>query len=176
MSGEQPPSTAAPGRRWEIDVLVEDRAWLTTVPGAPAVVRRAARRTLSAVGAPGGHITLVLADDRALRGLNGAFRGKDRPTNVLSFPDEPDAGRFGDVILARQTLLGEASRQCKRPLAHLAHLVVHAVLHLFGYDHDNRFAAERMEWRERRILADLSVRDPYATSAQRRDGERRSQR
>ncbi len=156
--------------------MVEDRAWLTAVPGATVVVRRAARRSLAAVGAPAGRVVFVLADNAAVRRLNRTFRGKDLATNVLSFPDEPRLGRFGDVILARQTLLGEASCQAKRPLAHLAHLVVHAVLHLFGYDHGSRFAAERMEWRERRILADLSVRDPYGSQAGRRDIEHRPQR
>jgi len=148
-------------RRWEIDLLVADRAWLSCVPGAQATVRRAARRALAEVGAPAGGLALVLSDDAGVRRLNRDFRGRDRATNVLSFPDDPDAGRFGDVVLARQTLIGEAAAQGKSLRAHLAHLVVHAVLHLFGYDHNDRQQAERMEWCERRILADLAVADPY---------------
>lgn len=154
-------------RRWDIRVMMEDRLWAAAVPGAEAMVRRAARLSLAAVGAPPGGLTLVLADDAALRDLNRRFRGKDWPTNVLSFPDLPRAGRFGDVILARQTLLREAVRQGKRPIGHLAHLVVHAVLHLFGYDHDRLYTAECMEWQERRILAHLSLPDPYRAGAAR---------
>jgi len=125
------------------------------------MVRRAARLTLAAVGAPSGGVSLVLADDGTVRRLNRSFRGIDRPTNVLSFPDRPEDGTFGEVILARATLLREARHQHKTPLAHLAHLVVHAILHLFGYDHDATRDAERMEWRERRILSALAVADPY---------------
>ncbi len=148
-------------RRWTIDLLVEDRAWLSTLPAAQSVARRSARRTLAEVGAPPGGLTLVLSDDASVRRLNRGFRGADKATNVLSFPDAPEEGRFGDIVLARETLLAEAARQGKRPRAHLAHLVVHAVLHLFGHDHQGRLEAERMEWRERRILADLAVADPY---------------
>ena len=101
--------------------------------------------------------------------LNAAFRGLDRPANVLSFPAGGGAGYFGDIVLARQTLQREAAVQDKRVRDHLAHLVVHAVLHLFGYDHRTGGEAERMEWRERRILADLSIADPYRP----RNGRRR---
>ncbi len=150
-----------PKLRWEIVLLIEDRAWRSTVPGAAATARRAARRALSDIGAPPGGLTLMLSDDAAVRALNCAFRGTDKATNVLSFPDAPDAGSFGDIVLARETLLGEAATQGKTPRQHLAHLVVHAILHLFGFDHECRLSAERMEWRERRILADLAVPDPY---------------
>ncbi len=150
-----------PSRRWTIDLLIEDRAWRSRVPGAPATVRRAAWRALANVGAPPGGLTLALADDATVRALNRSFRGADKATNVLSFPDDSMMGRFGDIVLARETVIAEALVQGKAPRAHLAHLVVHAVLHLFGFDHDRRLDAERMEWRERRILADLAVADPY---------------
>lgn len=154
-----------PRRRWEIDLVIEDRAWRSSVPGAAATARRAARRALSDIGAPPGGLALVLSDDRRVRSLNRDFRGADKATNVLSFPDQPEEGRFGDIVLARETLLREARSQGKSARQHLMHLVVHAVLHLFGFDHDRPLAAERMEWRERRILADLAVPDPYRPPA-----------
>ncbi|MEQ8652882.1 MAG: rRNA maturation RNase YbeY [Kiloniellales bacterium] len=166
-----------PRRRWEIDLLIEDRAWRSTVPAAASTARRAARRALADIGAPPGGLVLVLSSDREVRVLNRDFRGADKPTNVLSFPDFPSAGRFGDIVVARETLLREAAAQGKSARQHLAHLVVHAVLHLFGFDHDCRLAAERMEWRERRILADLAVPDPYrlAGSGPLRSSEQGSQ-
>ncbi len=154
-----------PRRRWEIDLLIEDRAWRSRVPGAAVTSQRAARRALADVGAPPGGLSLVLSQDHAVRLLNKSFRGADKPTNVLSFPDDPASGRFGDIVLARETLMREALNQGKSLRQHLAHLVVHAVLHLFGFDHDRPETAERMEWRERRILADLAIPDPYRRTA-----------
>lgn len=167
MTGAHPGSGAVP-RRWDISVLVEDPAWRQAVPGAAATASRALRCALAGVGAPAGGMSLLLSDDRRVQHLNAAFRGFDRPTNVLSFPADGGADYFGDIILARQTLQREAAVQDKRVRDHLAHLVVHAVLHLFGYDHRTGGEAERMEWRERRILADLSIADPYRPRSGRR--------
>jgi probable rRNA maturation factor len=144
-----------------VSVLVNGASWTRAVPGAATLVRRAARAALGAAQARArGEIAVVLADDRTLRRLNRDYRGKDRPTNVLSFPI---AGResLGDVVLARETLLAEAAAQGKRPADHLAHLVVHGVLHLLGYDHKRAGQARRMEALEVKVLRGLRVADPY---------------
>jgi probable rRNA maturation factor len=96
-----------------------------------------------------------------VRALNARDRKKDKPTNVLSYPSGERAF-LGDVVLARQTVWREARQQRKTPADHVCHLVVHGTLHLMGYDHETGDAdAERMEARERRILAKLDIGDPY---------------
>lgn len=100
------------------------------------------------------------------RRLNERFRGRDAPTNVLSFPFEappgaPAAGQLGDVVLCAPVVNREARLQGKPRGDHWAHLVVHGVLHLLGFEHDAPAAARRMEGLERRILARLGIPDPY---------------
>ncbi len=114
-------------------------------------------------------LSILMADDATVRTLNRDWRGKDSPTNVLSFPsdmpaipDEPDF--LGDIALARETLEREAALDGKTLDDHLRHLVVHGVLHLLGYDHIEKAEAEEMESTETRILAGLGVADPYAGS------------
>ncbi len=122
----------------------------------------------SGIGARGGvEVSLCLADDAQVRGLNARWRGMDRPTNVLSFPagspERPaEAATLGDIALAYETLAREAS-ESGAPLAdHYRHLVAHGFLHLIGYDHQTDEEAERMERLEKRILTRLGVADPYA--------------
>lgn len=104
---------------------------------------------------------MALADDKRVRALNARDRKQDKPTNVLSYPSG-ERDFLGDIVLARQTVWREARSQGKEPADHLAHLVVHGTLHLLGYDHEASEAeAERMEARERRILAKLGIADPY---------------
>jgi probable rRNA maturation factor len=140
-------------------VVVLDPAWTKLLPGVERLVRRAA---CAAVGQRARSLTIALADDRRMRALNKRDRKQDKPTNVLSYPS--GATPFlGDVVLARQTVWREARMQKRTPREHLSHLVVHGTLHLLGYDHEKGEAdAERMEARERRILAKLGIADPYA--------------
>jgi probable rRNA maturation factor len=146
----------------KIGVLVEGAPWTRAVPGAARLARRAARAAAAAArGQARGEIAVVLADDATLKRLNRDFRGKDKPTNVLSFPLGAGGALLGDVVLARETLLAEAARQGKRPDEHLAHLVVHGVLHLFGYDHRRPAEARRMEALEIKVLRALNVANPY---------------
>lgn len=149
----------------KISVLVSGTPWTRAIPGAARLARRAARAAAAAGRTQArGEIAVVLADDATLRRLNRDYRGKDKPTNVLSFPlgtgGTPGAV-LGDVVLARQTLLAEAAAQGKRPADHLVHLVVHGVLHLFGHDHMRPAAARRMETLEIKVLRTLSVANPY---------------
>ncbi|MFN3584408.1 rRNA maturation RNase YbeY [Phenylobacterium sp.] len=146
-----------------IDIEVEDAAWTSALPDAEALVRQAAEAALASEGADGEGVTLLLADDAAVRELNARFRDKDAATNVLSFPAPPNPERhLGDVALAFGVCAREADAQGKPLSHHLQHLVVHGVLHLLGYDHMSEDEAEVMEGLERVVLAGLGVPDPYA--------------
>jgi probable rRNA maturation factor len=143
--------------RTTVDVVLIDPAWAKALPGVERLVRKAAR---AATNNRKRSLTVALADDRRVRALNARDRRKDKPTNVLSYPSG-ERDFLGDVVLARQTVWREAKAQGKRPANHVAHLVVHGVLHLMGYDHENDADAERMEALERRILKRLAIADPY---------------
>ena len=142
-----------------IEIEVEAEAWTGALPGAEAVVERAAQ---AALGTVEGDIVVLLTDDAAVRELNGRFRDKDRPTNVLSFPAPENAfPHLGDIVLAYGVCATEAEAQGKTLADHLSHLVVHGVLHLLGRDHEDDAEAEEMEAEESEILAQIGVADPY---------------
>jgi probable rRNA maturation factor len=111
-------------------------------------------------------LSIVLTDDAEQQMLNRDWRGIDKPTNVLSFPQiEPFgavSGLLGDIILARETLVREADEQGVSFADHFTHLVVHGFLHLLGYDHMDDDEALAMEGLETQILASLGVADPYS--------------
>jgi probable rRNA maturation factor len=124
----------------------------------PAAVRRWARAALERDAT----VTLRFVGRREGQTLNGLYRGKDYATNVLAFVYDAAHPVSGDVVLCAPVLRQEAKEQ-RKPLAdHCAHLVVHGMLHLQGYDHDTPRAAHTMEARETAILARLRVPDPYA--------------
>ena len=158
----------------DIDVMQEAGSW---PPEAGEQARRAASTAYEMAGAAGeAELCIVLADDSFVRDLNKTYRGKDKPTHVLSCParsipfaagPEPMGFRLlGDIVLARETLEREASEQGKRVEDHIAHLVVHGLLHLLGLDHEKDKEAETMEELERRILTALGIGDPYRDGIQ----------
>lgn len=160
---------AEPPERLSVTVLNEGGDW-SAIPACEEAIGDAAAalaRHPSCKGARGTEACVVLADDALLRSLNRSYRGRDTPTNVLSFPfpspprSEP-ARHLGDVVLAAETVRKEAAEQGVAPLHHLQHLVVHGLLHLLGFDHDNTARAEAMERLEAQILATLGIADPYA--------------
>jgi probable rRNA maturation factor len=112
-------------------------------------------------------VTLRFVGRREGQTLNALYRGKEYATNVLAFVYDEATPVCGDVVLCTPVLRQEARAQHKPLADHCAHLVVHGVLHLQGYDHDNDRAARRMEARETAILAALGVRDPYAPAGAR---------
>ena len=151
-----------------IEVEVEDEAWTAALPGAAAVVERAA---MAALGTVAGDVVVLLTDDETVRDLNARFRDRDRATNVLSFPAAEmiipgQAAPLGDVVLAHGVCAAEAVAQGKTLADHLSHLTVHGVLHLLGRDHEDEAEAEAMEAEERSILASLGVADPYRADAE----------
>lgn len=142
----------------EVDVLIKSPLW----EGKQDVLVDALSAA-AAAEAKRGSVSLLLADDATIARLNKQFRGKDGPTNVLSFPaPQVSPGFLGDIALAGETIVEEAQFQGKRFENHAAHLVVHGFLHLLGYDHEKDEDAVRMEARERAILASIGIEDPYA--------------
>lgn len=151
--------------------LVAEKQLVVDMIGASPLWRgheEALSRALAAAASEenvSGVVSLLLGDDHAIAKLNREFRGKDGPTNVLSFPPaapDQDGERFlGDIALAAETIAAEAEFQGKRFVDHAAHLVVHGFLHLLGYDHIDPADAESMEARERAVLMSLGIDDPY---------------
>lgn len=158
-----------------VDLLIEDPRWEALALDTLAV--RASRATLRHLGLDPSafEISLLAADDARLADLNGTFRGKGAPTNVLSWPSQErgaavaggdpvaaDDPELGDIALAWETCAREAEEAGKPMADHVTHLVVHGVLHLLGYDHIRDKDAALMEGLEVEILASLGVADPYS--------------
>ncbi|MBB3937476.1 rRNA maturation RNase YbeY [Aureimonas phyllosphaerae] len=165
-------SSAAVRTGPRILLSVEDDAWGTLLSRpADEMVREAVFAAAAGVGLGSDvetEVSVTLSDDEDVRALNAEWRGKDKSTNILSFPMMPlrpgDAPgpMLGDLILARQTLEREARDEAKSPDDHFRHLLVHGVLHLLGYDHESEPEADEMEALEIAILAGLGIADPYA--------------
>ena len=120
----------------------------------------------SALQQPQGELTIRVVDKSESQELNRKYRGKDKPTNVLSFPFEaPEHLPYhylGDLVICAPVVLAEAREQGKPVTSHWAHMVIHGMLHLHGYDHQDQAHAEEMEQLERQIMNDLGYPDPYA--------------
>jgi probable rRNA maturation factor len=152
-----------------LDVVTEAGDW----PAEAEAAAREAAAAAIAVSEEGDDplaATLLLADDAAIRVLNRDWRGKDTPTNVLSFPSDmptpPGEPRhLGDVALAFETVAREAAEEGKSVPDHVAHLVVHGILHLLGADHETDGEADAMEAREIEALARIGIADPYGRAA-----------
>ncbi|HEY7610305.1 MAG TPA: rRNA maturation RNase YbeY [Alphaproteobacteria bacterium] len=156
-------------RRRRVSVALRCAAWAEALPRAERFAQRVVAAVLDdrrvGIRRPA-EVGVVLADDGFVRRLNRDHRGKDKPTNVLSFPlgDAAAKGRrilLGDVVLAYRTIRREAKAEGKSIGRHAAHLLVHGTLHLLGFDHERARAARIMEGHEVRILKRLGVPDPY---------------
>jgi probable rRNA maturation factor len=150
MDPEASSGPAQAGFHGQVSVIVAEPAWRRLVPRAEAVAARAAR------AAGTGGAAIVLAADRMVRRLNARHRGRDRPTNVLTYLEPAP-----EIVLALGVIRREAAVAGRRPAHHLAHLVVHGVLHLAGHDHHHAGDARRMELAEARILRRLRVPNPW---------------
>jgi len=137
----------------QLRVIVMDPAWYRFVPRADLLVSRAAR-------VAGMVASIVLADDRLVRDLNTRHRGRNKPTNVLTY-EHPAP----ELVLALGVIRREAAAAGRRVAHHLAHLVVHGALHLQGHDHDHPGDARRMEMAESRLLHRLGVPNPWKHAA-----------
>lgn len=180
MQIETAEESDSPGTRPDVVVSIPEQAWTTALADisgrSTQIAALAYRAGAEALGAmlPVPEISILLTNDAEVMVLNAQYRDKARPTNVLSFPaltSDQIAGHLGggaapplllgDVVLAFETVDAEAA-QANKPLAdHFAHLLVHGVLHLLGFDHTTEDMARRMETLEVEILRRLGVGDPY---------------
>lgn len=164
-----------------VDVVIEDDRW--EAADLEVLAFRAVRAALAALDLPEAGLTVCVmgCDDARIAALNGEFRGKSKPTNVLSWPawdlaadtdgaapEPPEVGTpeapetLGDIALAYETCAREAAEAGKLFADHVTHLIVHGLLHLLGHDHIRERDADRMEALEVRILATLGLSDPYS--------------
>ncbi len=153
------------------DIEIVDAGW-SEVEDLQESVENAVRAVCAALGGeyPSASVAIRLSNDEEVRELNRTFREQDAPTNVLSFPAAPedeqvrfaDETSLGDIILALETVRREAEMDGKNFESHVVHLVVHGVLHLAGYDHEEQKAAEEMENLEIEILQGIGIANPYA--------------
>jgi probable rRNA maturation factor len=162
-----PPAGRVVARKIAADIRIRAGEWPSM-----ARLRRIVDATLSAaveVADPelpdGAEVSIVFDNDAGVRELNRRYRGKDEPTNVLSFPAARGSGfgpLLGDIVLAAETVVAEAEQEGPATEVHLTHLVVHGFLHLLGHDHENDGEAVVMEGLETAILARLGIADPYS--------------
>ncbi|HTY95346.1 MAG TPA: rRNA maturation RNase YbeY [Steroidobacteraceae bacterium] len=162
----KPPPAGAPRPPLQVDVTRTARNW------APAVadIRHWASAALGRRAA-GSELAVRVVEAAESRRLNARYRGRDRPTNVLSFPvpallDTATGARrsprpLGDLVICASVVREEARRQRKTVKAHWAHLVIHGALHLLGYDHERDDDARRMERREVALLKRFGIGNPY---------------
>ncbi len=171
----EPPSDGGdddpePPRRLQLDIIIEDGNWGAFAPVEEAFgeVADAVARRLDLEPA---EAAIALSSDARVQALNRTYRGKDKPTNVLSFPAGADGlppgsrRHLGDIVLAAETVAREAAAEGKPLRHHVQHLAVHGLLHLLGYDHETGPEAAGMEALEVEILEQLGVPDPYAPKA-----------
>ncbi|MBJ2130861.1 rRNA maturation RNase YbeY [Alteromonas sp. IB21] len=141
-----------------------DEAILSAIP-SPSELELWANAVLEYEGLDEQEVTIRFTDEAESQSLNHEYRGKDKPTNVLSFPFEAPPGieinLLGDLVICAPVISREAEEQQKKVSDHYAHMTVHGLLHLMGYDHIDDADAEEMESKEIEILAQLGIDDPY---------------
>lgn len=156
------------GTSVDIDIFLEAGAWPAEAELARLVDRAVAAAFAQTGTSDTSELSVVFSDDAHIQKLNAEWRGKDKPTNVLSFPafPFPKGGKLppmlGDIVLASETVAREAALEDKPLENHITHLVIHGLLHLLGHDHETDAEAEEMEAIERAALARLAIPDPYA--------------
>lgn len=154
------PPGGAPAGLIRVEIVHGAPGWRAALPRLEALARRAVAAALADQGATG-HVTLLLTDDAEIRRLNGGFRGREKATNVLSFPAGYGGLSLGDLALSLGTVRREALAEGRALAAHFAHLVAHGTLHLLGHDHLAAGEAMLMERAEARILHRIGLPNPW---------------
>lgn len=166
-AGTSGPTVSGPS----LEIRMQSRRWREVADLRPRIAAaiEAALALAPVATLPGAELSLLLTDDKRIRGVNRDWRGFDKATNVLSFPAAPPeriatSPVVGDIVLAFETIAREAQAEEKSFGDHLSHLVIHGLLHLLGEDHETEEQAQRMEALETAALARLGIADPYAGS------------
>lgn len=143
---------------FDIDIAVKSNLWADH----QELIHRSIKAGFDALDTPRlGELSVVLSNNAQVKVLNRDYRGKNKPTNVLSFPIAPPAPMLGDIVLAYETIEKEAAEKGAAFEAHMMHLLIHGFLHLQGYDHENERDADVMEALEIKALNTLNVGNPY---------------
>ena len=159
------------------DILLEDDRWMEVLPDCESLIAMCTDQVFKhgnyLAEANEMELSVTLTNDHHIQQLNNDYRGKNSPTNVLSFPqlnNDKDLEHttepiimLGDVVVALETIEREAIEQNKTLQDHFIHMVIHSILHLLGYDHENQSDAETMEALEIKILSDMGIKNPYQT-------------
>jgi len=163
---------------FRFQVSVDDARWQKALPGYEKIIESALAALATSLRAKRGNppltlhsgllrparndaeVSILLTSDKKIRQLNKQYRNKDKPTNVLSFPQN-EPGMLGDIALALETIKREAAEQEKTFKDHFTHLFVHGVLHLLGHDHMEKSEQRKMEKLEIKILTSLGISNPY---------------
>lgn len=158
----------------EIDLRIAEPGWRSVGDDTPGVVDRALQAAANRVDIGAAALDVLLTNDAEMRQLNASWRGKDKPTDVLSFRAAPQTLGpapcvLGNVALGWETCRADAAELSRGLDQHLSHLLVHGFLHLMGYDHERADEAATMEAMEVTILGDLGYPDPYEASQPERD-------
>ena len=159
------------------DILLEEDRWTEALPDYESLIAMCTDQVFKhgdyLAKAKEIELSVTLTNDHHIQQLNNDYRGKNSPTNVLSFPqlnNDKDLEHttepiimLGDVVVALETIEREAIEQNKTLQDHFIHMVIHSILHLLGYDHENQSEAETMEALEIKILSDMGIKNPYQT-------------
>ncbi len=146
-----------------IEILIEDTVWETSLPDTETFTIEIVKSVLDEFEPPFGNIDILLCNDDRIHELNKLWRGHDKPTNVLSF-ESVDDDILGNIAIAHDYCQNEANTQNKAFKDHIAHMIVHGVLHLIGFDHIEDDEAQEMEALEVEILSKLGINNPYDTN------------
>jgi len=145
-----------------VDILIKDPRWSEAISDIEDLCADVISMACGNVEiSTGGEVSIAFMNDADIRALNHHYRGKDKATNVLSFPAPGPALILGDIVMAYETTLNEAKTANKPLKDHMIHLLVHGFLHLLGYDHEIDAQAEIMEALEIKILGHLNIDNPY---------------
>ena len=143
-----------------MDIAVQFEDWAESLADIEVIATQAVAQTLKALGSPKlGELSIALVGDTDIQTLNREYRHKDKPTNVLSFPQ--DGLLLGDIVLALETITREATEKSISFEHHVTHLIIHGFLHLQGYDHQTETDSAEMEALEIAALAALNIDNPY---------------
>ena len=145
-----------------MDIAVQCDDWTKHLPDIEAIAAQSVAQVLTVLDEPQlGELSIALVNDADIQILNREYRHKDKPTNVLSFPDAGPAPLLGDIVLGLETITREATEKSISVEHHVTHLIIHGFLHLQGYDHQSEATAAEMEAIEIAALAALNIDNPY---------------
>ncbi len=147
----------------KLSFIYKNKSWLSNIPDIEKISERVLKNTFKAVGVKqvkGMEINILLTSDKEIQELNKNYRGKNKPTNVLSF-ETGDEFLLGDIVMSWATLKKEAVAGKISVKDHYAHLLCHGILHLLGFDHIDEDEANEMEFFEVKILKTMKIQNPY---------------